>query len=250
MKIITKKSSPNFDERKSKIDIIVIHYTGMQSFEEALEHLCKPSSKVSSHYLINSSGDVYLLVDEEKRAWHAGVSYWSGNIDVNSSSIGIELVNPGHEFGYEIFSESQMTSLEVLIKSLINNYNIPLYNIVGHSDIAPLRKKDPGELFNWKRLAKKNLSIWPNKLSTSFSKNIKIGNKSNSILQVQEFLSEIGYKITKDGFFSEETKLVLMAFQRRFRCHKVDGLFDDETGSMIKSIYDLKKQLKKDFEIT
>ena len=244
MNIINKKSSPNYDDRESSINIVVIHYTGMKSFEEALGHLCDSSSKVSSHYLINSNGDVYLLVDEDKRAWHAGVSFWSGDDDVNSSSIGIELVNPGHEFGYESFSESQMTSLEVLIKSLIRSYNIPLYNIVGHSDIAPLRKKDPGELFNWKRLADKNLSIWPEKLSINSFKSINFGDKNESVLQVQEFLSEIGYKITKDGFFNQETKLVISAFQRRFRSHKVDGLLDSETGVMVQSIYDLKKNKK------
>ena len=147
MKIIYEKYSPNFNDRKSKIDIIVIHYTGMKSEQESLEQLCNTSSKVSSHFLINYSGDIFSLVEEEKRAWHAGVSFWNGENDINSSSIGIELDNPGHDYGYKPFTESQMVSLEKLISYLIKKYNIPLYNIVGHSDIAPLRKKDPGEFF-------------------------------------------------------------------------------------------------------
>ena len=241
MKIITKNSSPNFNDRKSNVDIIVIHYTGMESEKKALDHLCNSSSKVSSHYLINCSGEIYYLVDEKKRAWHAGVSFWDGKDDINSSSIGIELVNPGHEFGYKPFTVFQMISLESLIKYLISKYRIPLNNIVGHSDIAPLRKKDPGELFNWKRLAEKNLSIWPREFSQNPFRNILIGEKSKNVLKVQESLSDIGYQIKKDGFFGNETHLVLQAFQRRFRSSNFDGHFDNATGIMIQSIRDLKK---------
>ncbi|PPR79296.1 MAG: N-acetylmuramoyl-L-alanine amidase AmiD [Alphaproteobacteria bacterium MarineAlpha2_Bin1] len=241
MKIITGKHSPNFNDRKSHIDIIVIHYTGMKSEHEALDHLCNKSSKVSSHYLINFLGGIYSLVDEEKRAWHAGVSCWNGDNDINSSSIGIELENPGHDFGYKPFTNPQMVSLESLIRYLISKYNIPLHNIVGHSDIAPLRKKDPGELFDWKRLAKKNLSIWPKKSSVNPFNNICIGEKSKSVLEVQEALSDIGYKINKDGYFGNETQLVLKAFQRRFGSGKFDGYFDNITGMLIHSIKSLTK---------
>ncbi|MBL42313.1 MAG: N-acetylmuramoyl-L-alanine amidase [Rhodospirillaceae bacterium] len=239
MKIIYEKYSPNFNDRKSKIDIIVIHYTGMKSEQESLEQLCNTSSKVSSHFLINYSGDIFSLVEEEKRAWHAGVSFWNGENDINSSSIGIELDNPGHEYGYKPFTESQMVSLEKLISYLIKKYNIPLYNIVGHSDIAPLRKKDPGEFFEWKRLAKKNLSIWPKKILLNPFNNISIGEKSRSVLKVQKSLSEIGYKINQDAYYGAETKLVLQAFQRRFRSNKFDGCFDNITGMMIHSVNSL-----------
>ena len=145
--------SPNFDERFEKINMIVIHYTGMNSFDEAKDHLCNKNSKVSAHYLIDEIGKIYQLVDDIHRAWHAGVSIWKNKKDINSCSIGIELVNPGHEFGYKSFEEKQMFSIEHLLEELIFHYDIPLSNVVGHSDVAPLRKLDPGELFDWKRLA-------------------------------------------------------------------------------------------------
>ncbi|MCB2084799.1 MAG: N-acetylmuramoyl-L-alanine amidase, partial [Sphingomonadaceae bacterium] len=155
--------SHNWDERPldAVIDTLVLHYTGMPTALEALERLCEPQSKVSAHYLIDEDGVVFLLVPEEKRAWHAGVSYWRGRENINHYSIGIELVNPGHAFGYRPFPEPQMRALLVLCEALHNRHPIDPRNVVGHSDIAPGRKQDPGELFEWKRLADKDFGLWP-----------------------------------------------------------------------------------------
>lgn len=149
-----KYTSPNYNERKDgkKPSIIVIHYTGMKTAEAALERLCEPAAEVSAHYLIEENGCVHDLVPEEKRAWHAGVSNWEGETDINSVSIGIELENPGHEFGYRPFPKEQMQSLAKLCKSIMVRHDIK--TILGHSDVAPERKQDPGELFDWQWLAK------------------------------------------------------------------------------------------------
>ena len=155
VKIIQKKS-PNFDKRPrgTKINSIVIHYTGMKTFNEAYKKLCDKKSKVSSHYLIDRDGKVINLVDEKDRAWHAGKSHWKGIDNLNNNSIGIELENPGHEFGYVSFSKKQMTALVLLRKKIKNKYNIKADWVLGHSDIAPNRKLDPGEKFNWNIIKK------------------------------------------------------------------------------------------------
>jgi len=155
VKIIQKKS-PNFDKRPrgTKINSIVIHYTGMKTFNEAYKKLCDKKSKVSSHYLIDRDGKIINLVDEKDRAWHAGKSHWKGIDNLNNNSIGIELENPGHEFGYVSFSKKQMTALVLLCKKIKNKYNIKADWVLGHSDIAPNRKLDPGEKFNWNIIKK------------------------------------------------------------------------------------------------
>jgi len=145
-------SSPNFDDRKdAPIDMIVLHYTDMVSAHDALVHLCKPESKVSAHYLVDETGEIFQLVDEERRAWHAGESFWRGHSNINSRSIGIEIANPGHTNGYRAFPELQMQSVIELCHGIIARYAIPARNVVGHSDVAFLRKTDPGELFDWPR---------------------------------------------------------------------------------------------------
>lgn len=163
--MVLKKStkSLNFDKRAGGVDpsMIIIHYTGMPSEEAALHRLCDPDSKVSSHYFINESGETLRLVDEDKRAWHAGISFWGGITDINSHSIGIELVNPGHEFGYRSFPDKQISALVKLCRRLIADYTIPAAHVLAHSDIAPKRKEDPGELFPWKLLAAEGVGLWP-----------------------------------------------------------------------------------------
>ena len=143
------------------IDMLVLHYTGMRSAAEALRRLTSPEAAVSAHYLIDEDGAVWRLVPEERRAWHAGVSYWRGRRDINSASIGIELVNPGHEFGYRAFPEAQVAALEVLCRDVLSRYQIPPRHVLGHSDVAPARKDDPGELFPWRRLARAGIGLWP-----------------------------------------------------------------------------------------
>ena len=161
--MLKKAASLNFDSRVGvkKPSMIILHYTGMQSEDAALERLCNPTAKVSSHYFISENGETLNLVDESKRAWHAGISYWNGKTDINSESIGIEIVNPGHEFGYRPFSSAQIKSVSSLCVRLIDRYAIPAFNVLGHSDIAPKRKEDPGELFPWKQLASEGVGAWP-----------------------------------------------------------------------------------------
>ncbi len=151
---IRQRPSPNFGERRNgaKPSLIILHYTGMKTAGEALERMCDPKSEVSAHYCIEEDGTIWQLVDEDRRAWHAGASSWQGETDINSHSIGIELVNPGHEFGYRPFTEAQYQSLIPLCKAIMQRYDIKTENILGHSDVAPERKQDPGELFDWERL--------------------------------------------------------------------------------------------------
>ena len=158
-----EQPSSSFDDRPAgaPVDVLVIHYTGMAGAEEALNRLCDPAARVSAHYLIDEDGTVIRLVDESRRAWHAGHAFWRGAADVNGRSIGIELVNPGHELGYRPFAEAQMRALKHLARGILSRHPIPPRNVVGHSDVAPRRKKDPGELFDWRSLARAGIGPLP-----------------------------------------------------------------------------------------
>ena len=160
MKIL-KAPSPHFNERLSPVDSIIIHYTDMPAADETLGWFSNPTSKVSSHYLIGEEGKIYQIVEEDKRAWHAGESYWQGCRDINGCSIGIELANPGHSHGYLPFPEAQINALLELCQDIRTRWDVPPYRILGHSDVAPQRKQDPGHLFPWKKLAKEDLGLWP-----------------------------------------------------------------------------------------
>lgn len=210
--------SPNWNERRLPVSMLVLHYTGMQTAEEALARLCAPEAEVSAHYCIDEDGAVTRLVDEDKRAWHAGRSYWRGITDVNSASIGIELVNPGHEFGYRPFTDAQMEALIPLVADIKARHDIPRANIVGHSDVAPARKLDPGELFDWETLAECHLVIETPKISlgTPFE------NEGAFMLALERW----GYDIS-------EPEAAVAAFQRRWRPRRIDGEFDFEIGAML-----------------
>lgn len=211
-------ASPNHDERALPITMIVLHYTGMQTGAEALARLCDPEAKVSAHYFIDEDGTVTRLVPEERRAWHAGKSYWRGITDVNSASIGIELVNPGHEWGYRPFPDAQMEALLPLLADIIERHDIPRANVVGHSDVAPARKQDPGELFDWERLAQLRLALdWP-----SLGMHLMYDNPGAFYLALERF----GYDIT-DG------RAAVTAFQRRWRPEMIDGEVDGQCGAML-----------------
>jgi len=213
--------SPNFDERALPVSMIVLHYTGMVDGASALARLRDPEAKVSSHYLVTEDGQVARLVDEDKRAWHAGKSHWRGIDDVNSASIGIELVNPGHEFGYRPFPEAQMGALLPLMAGIVGRHGITRGNIVGHSDIAPTRKVDPGELFDWERLAAVRLALpRPRKHLTD-----PAWNDANFLLALERF----GYEVI-DG------EAAVRAFQRRFRPENVDGVIDGECRAILLSL--------------
>ena len=219
--------SPNFNKRKKSIKIIIIHYTGMQSERESIIRLCNPKSKVSSHFLINQNGKVYRLVKDNEIAWHAGKSCWGKYKNLNKNSIGIELVNKGHKFGYTNFSKKQLSSLIKICRSLIKRYKIKKRNVVGHSDVAPLRKIDPGEKFPWKQLAKKNIGIWHGFKPDLLRKlrRIKVLTKQDKIQFVKN-LNNIGYcfPIKKKYFFTK----ILKAFQRHYRKELINGHLDKE----------------------
>lgn len=210
--------SPNWNERKLPVSMVVLHYTGLPTAQEALERLCDPQAEVSAHYMIDEDGTVTQLVDEDKRAWHAGRSYWRGVTDVNSASIGIELVNPGHEWGYREFPEAQIESLLPLLADIVKRHNIPRANVVGHSDIAPARKADPGELFPWQRLARVRLALPVPKPQMR----LIFDNDGAFYLALERF----GYDIA-DGH------AVVRAFQRRWRPRLITGEIDGEIGALL-----------------
>ena len=222
--------SPNFNRKKrsrNSIKIIVIHYTGMQSERESIIRLCNPQSKASSHFLISQNGKVYRLVQDNRIAWHAGKSCWGKYKNLNKNSIGIELVNKGHRFGYTNFKKKQLLSLTKICKSLIKKYKIKKKNIIGHSDIAPLRKIDPGEKFPWKQLAKKNIGIWHDCRPSLLRKfrRIKLFTRQDKVKFVKN-LNNIGYcvSVKKRFFFAKTVK----AFQRHYRKELINGLPDKE----------------------
>lgn len=250
--IIYKYISPNFNKRPASknIDTLVIHYTGMNSAQEALNNLCNDDDpKVSSHYIIFENGSIYSLVPEEKRAWHAGVSAWGNSQDVNDTSIGIEIVNKGHLVTpLEPFTKEQMDSVIKLSKAIIEKYSIKAYNVVGHSDIAPSRKKDPGELFDWELLSKNGIGLWFDGDLKSDDNNIVATqhNESHYILKIQEKLYNYGYNIKKDGLISKDMSMVINAFKRHFLQKKIlnnqdDSDWDSESEAIINNLL-LKKQ--------
>lgn len=223
MALIQERPSPNHDARPGERDpdLIVLHYTGMRSGAEAIERLCDPAARVSAHYCIEEDGTLWRLVPESRRAWHAGLSFWQGQSGVNDRSIGIELVNPGHEWGYRAFPEAQMAALLELLAVLRVRWRILRSNIVGHSDIAPLRKEDPGELFDWQRLALAGHGLWPAAASA----------RQPDERRAKAALGRIGY-----GYLDEEFPAVLRAFQRRYRQTEVNGLLDPETMGTIEAV--------------
>ncbi len=205
--------SPNFDARSLPVTMLVLHYTGMQDAASAIERLTNAEAKVSAHYLIAEDGQIVQMVSEDDRAWHAGKSYWRGITDVNSASVGIEIVNPGHEWGYRPFPEAQISALVPLVKALTLRHKITRGNVVGHSDIAPARKEDPGELFPWERLAKLRLAL------PSPTKNLMDPHWTDGgfLLALERF----GYDVS-DG------PAAVRAFQRRYRPGNLDGVIDGE----------------------
>lgn len=241
MSDIIELSSPNHNARPAgvPIDMLVLHYTGMPTGAAALTRLRDASAKVSAHYVIEEDGRVFHLVPEARRAWHAGVACWRGHRDVNGRSIGIELVNPGHEHGYREFPRAQMAALETLARAILARHPIPPRNVVGHSDVAPERKEDPGELFDWERLARAGIGAWP-KLGGWFRRRPAAGSfefgpgdKDKAVADVQQKLAAWGYDVPTKGMLDAHTTRVLVAFQRHFRPARIDGRLDGETASRL-----------------
>ncbi|MBT6094686.1 MAG: N-acetylmuramoyl-L-alanine amidase [Rhodospirillaceae bacterium] len=210
--------SPNFEPRPNgtAIDILVVHYTGMRSAAEALQRLCDPAAKVSAHYLIDEDGQIHCLVAEDQRAWHAGVASWCGYNNINDRSIGIELVNPGHEFGYRAFPEEQLAAFQDLATAILARHPIRAGNVVGHSDVAPRRKTDPGEFFDWQRMAAAGIGLWP----------VPAEHREDDPVRLAEMLRGIGYD-------TEDFPAAVRAFQRHFRPERVNGRIDPETARLI-----------------
>ncbi|MEP5937074.1 MAG: N-acetylmuramoyl-L-alanine amidase [Erythrobacter sp.] len=214
-----ERLSPNHNGRKLPISMLVVHYTEMESADVAIERLCDPDAGVSAHYLISEDGVVTRLVHEEKRAWHAGQSFWRGHRDVNSASIGIELDHPGHGLGYRPFADAQIDALVPLVARIIKKYDIARSNVVGHSDVAPMRKIDPGELFPWDRLAEYGLCL-------PKPDNLELGDPFDNDGAFYLALERFGYDIT-DGHKAVE------AFQRRWRPDNIDGKIDGQLRAIL-----------------
>lgn len=242
-----ERPSPNFDTRARAIDLVVLHYTGMQDGETALARLTDPApaagkypgpwqsesvapdaplSRVSSHYVVGEGGEIYRVVDEASRAWHAGASSWRGEGDVNSSAIGIEIVNGGHDFGLPDFPDSQIEAVIALLRDILERRGLDPARVVAHSDIAPSRKLDPGEKFPWKRLADAGVSVWPKSAPIVEASDDKVG-------VLQQHLAAFGYGVPLSGAMDPTTKAAVSAFQRRFRPSQIDGIADGETRALL-----------------
>lgn len=217
--------------------MLVLHYTGMVNAAKAIEWLAIARSKVSCHYVIDEGGCVTQMVPEALRAWHAGVSYWAGETDLNSASVGIEIHNPGHELGYWEFSEPQMRSVERLSRDIVERHAIDARRVLAHSDIAPQRKIDPGEKFPWERLYRAGVGHWvaPSDVHAN-GPALAIGDTSSSVLSVQRLLAQYGYDVPLSGSFDDATEKVVRAFQRHFRPKLCDGRVDLSTLSTLERL--------------
>ncbi len=225
--------SPNLDERMDgrAPDMILLHYTGMQSGEAALARLTTAASKVSSHYVVFEDGRIVQCVPEDRRAWHAGESSWAGETDINSRAIGIEIVNPGHEFGYHNFPLRQIAAVISLCKSIITRRGpISAGRILGHSDVAPSRKQDPGEKFPWELLSESGIGHWVRAAPLDLDGNaLNPGDRGDAVVRLQRTLASYGYGIAESGSYDDATSDVIKAFQRHFRPARVDGIADRST---------------------
>lgn len=244
------RPSPNYDARTRAVDLVVLHYTGMQNAEIALARLTDPAPvagkypgpwqkheiapdaplpRVSAHYVIDEDGAIFRVVPEEARAWHAGTSSWRGESDVNARAIGIEIVNGGHDFGLPNFPEAQIEALIALLGDILERRKLTPASVVAHSDIAPERKLDPGEKFPWRSLARAGVAVWPARAAL-------LEPDTDPVSALQEQLLRIGYAVQASGVIDAPTKAALAAFQRRFRPERIDGAADDETRALIAAL--------------
>ncbi len=226
---IWDRASPNHGARRAgaAIDMLVLHYTGMDNATVALERLCDPASEVSAHYMVAEDGACWRLVDEGRRAWHAGASLWAGESDINSRSIGIEIVNPGHGPDYRPFPDQQMMAVEILCRDILVRHPIPAHRVLAHSDVAPGRKRDPGELFDWRRLAAAGIGLWPT---------VDIGVPPDDVtadeaLEFARLMRSFGY--------ADASPEAIIAFQRHFRPSDLSGLADGETRARLRALVKL-----------
>jgi N-acetylmuramoyl-L-alanine amidase len=232
---LRQSPSPNHDARPAgtPVDILLLHYTDMRSCEEAVERLRDPAARVSAHYCVGKDGTVHALVPEERRAWHAGLSFWAGARDINGRSIGIELDNPGHQFGYQPFPDAQMEALAELCTGILGRHPIPAHRVLGHSDVAPARKIDPGELFDWRRLAAAGIGLWPD--ATAFA-DPGPADDGKPMAAVQSQLARFGYDVEVTGIADGRSRAALAAFQRHFHPCRINGEADGGTRRMLSAL--------------
>ncbi|PCJ71956.1 MAG: N-acetylmuramoyl-L-alanine amidase [Rhodobiaceae bacterium] len=236
---ISRRPSPNWNERLlGTPDILLLHYTGMVSGEEALDRLCDAQSQVSAHYLVFEDGRIVCMVEEIQRAWHAGVAEWGGVTDINSRSIGVEIVNPGHDLGYPDFPEQQVEAVIALSRDVVSRQGIARTHVLAHSDVAPGRKADPGEKFPWARLASEGVGHWITPVENIDGPVLKTGDRGDSVAELQFQLADYGYGIVVDGRYGAGTAGVVTAFQRHFRPARVDGAADLSTVGTLRLLRD------------
>jgi N-acetylmuramoyl-L-alanine amidase len=235
---IIQKPSPNHDTRHGQpIDMLVFHYTDMLSCDEAVARLQDKEAQVSAHYVVSEAGEIFQLVDEAQRAWHAGESHWRGHNNINARSVGIEICNPGHSNGYVEFSVRQMKSVIKLAAEIIARHEIPTRNVVGHSDVAFLRKMDPGELFDWQSCAKQGVGLFPFEARPMPGQEFRRGDKGKDVTRLQTALSNWGYGLKLDGDYGEKTEQCVIAFQRHYRPKNLDGVWDNECAGLLAALH-------------
>ena len=230
--------SPNHGERKGdrRPDTLILHYTGMPDETQALQWLCNPVSEVSSHYFVFENGHVAQLVPEARRAWHAGQSSWAGETDMNSCSIGVEIANPGHDGGLPPFGEAQIASVIQLCRDIVARWSIPADRVLAHSDVAPGRKRDPGERLPWERLHHAGVGHWVRPAPIRDGRFLARGEQGQPIEALQAMLAMYGYGVPITGAFDAETETVVAAFQRHFRPNRVDGIADASTITTLRDL--------------
>lgn len=226
--------SPNFDSRNgAPVDLLVLHYTGMQDDDAAVRWLADPKSKVSCHYVVHEDGRIVQMVDEADRAWHAGIASWKGVTDINARSVGIEICNPGHEHGYRDFPDVQIVSVIALSKAIIARHEIAREHVLAHSDVAPERKEDPGELFPWDVLQAEGVGHFVAPSLIQDGRFMAVGDTGEAVSALQSMLKLYGYAVEPSGQFDLQTQCVVRAFQRHFRPELVDGVADSSTVSTL-----------------
>lgn len=230
------RPSPNHDERVFPADILLLHYTGMTRTALAIERLCDPAAKVSSHYVVEKNGNILQLVPEARRAWHAGLSSWEGVNDINSRSIGIEIANPGHSYGYPDFPEAQIAAVIALCRDIVERRRIRADRVLGHSDVAPQRKVDPGEKFPWARLHHAGVGAWVAPSPIRPGAALALSDSGPEVADLQAELGRYGYGIEATGRYDDLTEAVVTAFQRHFRIDCIDGRADRSTIETLQAL--------------
>jgi N-acetylmuramoyl-L-alanine amidase len=217
-------------------DMIVLHYTGMPDVEGAIAKLCTAGTDVSAHYIVLEDGRIIQCVPEAQRAWHAGVAFWGGEEDINSCSIGVEIVNKGHDWGYPDFPLRQIAAVIALCRGIMLRRKVPSHRVLGHSDVAPFRKKDPGEKFPWHSLANSGVGHWVQPAPIVRGETLRLGSAGNDVRDLQQALARYGYGVPVNGKYDTATLEVVTAFQRHFRPGRVDGIVDHSTLTTLRSL--------------